>query len=271
MPRNPRFFGEPKHRKGHAQPIVREQVLRVAAYLRVSTDEQARSGLGLEAQRAQVRAMATVKHWPAPVEYVEQGVSGTKALHSRDQMKLLMVAIEAGEIDALIVPALDRLGRTTRIILEGVDYLAEHGVTFVSCRESFDTSTPTGQFVVTIFAALSQMERDFIVGRTKAALAVKQTRDGEVGGKLPYGYLRVPDAGIIIDPTEAEHARRIIRLRRQKLTMRAIAAAMNADGIPSPKGGMWWASSVREVLRNEAAYRGGKRGGSEVRWPRILK
>jgi DNA invertase Pin-like site-specific DNA recombinase len=212
-----------------------------------------------------------VKQWAAPFEYVDNGVSGSKALRCRDEMKLLITAIEAGEVDALIVPALDRLGRTTRIILGGVDFLAEHGVTFVSCRESFDTSNATGQFVLTIFAALAQMERDTTAGRTKSALAVKQTRDGEVGGKLPYGYLRTPDRGVIVDDVTAAHARRIVTLRRQRLTMRAIAAAMNADGVPSPKGGVWWASSVREVLRNVPAYRGGKRGGSEVRWPRILK
>lgn len=271
MPRNPRFFGEPRHRKGYVQQQARAQVLRVAAYLRVSTDEQARSGLGIEAQRTQARAMATVKGWPAPTEYVDNGVSGTKALRTREQMRLLMAAIEAGEIDALIVPALDRLGRTTRIILGGVDFLAEHGVTFVSCRESFDTSNATGQFVLTIFAALAQMERDTTAGRTKSALAVKQSRDGEVGGKLPYGYLRTPDRGILVDNVTAAHARRIMALRRRHLSMRAIAARMNAEGVSSPKGGRWWASSVREVLRNVAAYRGGKRGGSEVRWPRIVQ
>lgn len=271
MPRNPQFFGEPKHRNGRAQSQPREKVLRVAAYLRVSTDEQARSGLGIEAQRAQVRAMATVKGWPAPLEYVENGVSGTKPLRSREQMKVLIAAIEAGDVDALIVPALDRLGRRTRIILDGVDFFGEHGVVFVSCRESFDTSTPTGQFTLTIFAGLAQMERDTIAGRTKLALAVKQTRDGEVGGKLPYGYLRTLDRGIIVDEVTAAHARRIVALRRRGMTMRAIAAQMNADGVPSPKGGIWWASSVREVLRNTPAYKGGKRGGSQVRWPRILK
>lgn len=272
MPRNPQFFGEPKHRNGkRSSGGAHVKVLRVAAYLRVSTDEQARSGLGIEAQRAQVRAMATVKGWPAPIEYVDNGISGTKVLRSREQMRALLATIEAGEIDALIVPALDRLGRTTRIILDGVDFFAEHGVTFVSCRESFDTSTAAGQFVVTIFAALAQMERDTIAGRTKSALAVKQTRDGEVGGKLPYGYLRTEDKRIIVDDVTAGHARRIFALRRQRFTMRAIAAQMNAENIPSPNGATWWASSVREVLRNEAAYKGGKRGGSEVRWPRILK
>lgn len=271
MPRNPLYFGVPKSRNGrHARTTPTPQTMRVAAYLRVSTDEQARSGLGIEAQRAQVRAMATVKGWPAPTEYVDNGISGTKVLRSREHMRALLAAIEGGEIDALIVPALDRLGRTTRIILDGVDYFAEHGVTFVSCRESFDTSTPAGQFTLTIFAALAQMERDVIAGRTKGALAVKQTRDGEVGGNMPYGYRREPGGGIVVDQSTAAFARRVFVLRRQRLTMRAIAAAMNADGVPGPKGGTWWASSVREVLRNERAYKGGKRGGSEVRWPRIL-
>jgi site-specific DNA recombinase len=86
---------------------------RIAAYLRVSTDEQAESGLGIEAQRAQVRAMATVKRWPAPVEYVDNGVSGAKEVKDRDALPKLMQEVKAGAIDAVIIPSLDRLGRKT--------------------------------------------------------------------------------------------------------------------------------------------------------------
>src|SRR5690349_16314012 len=102
---------------------------RIAAYLRVSTDEQKESGLGIAAQRRQVRAMADVKMWPAPMEFVDDGVSGTKDVEKRPELQRLMTAVEAGEVDVVIIASLDRLGRKTRLILTLVDDLARRGVT----------------------------------------------------------------------------------------------------------------------------------------------
>src|SRR6266851_1384522 len=91
--------------------------LRIAAYLRVSTDEQAESGLGIDAQRTQVRAMAVVKGYPAPTEYVDNGISGTKDVDKRPALQALMTDVQAGGVDVVIIPSLDRLGRKSRIIL----------------------------------------------------------------------------------------------------------------------------------------------------------
>jgi site-specific DNA recombinase len=227
---------------------VRSQPRNIGAYLRVSTDEQAESGLGIEAQRGQVRAMATVKGWPAPFEYVDNGVSGAKDVKDRPQLKRLMVDVASGKTDAVIIPSLDRLGRRTRIILQLVDDFAERGVTLVSCRESFDTSTPTGQFVLTILAGLAQMERDLASARTKAALAVKGHTDGEMGGTVPYGYMRTED-GPMIDLGNAQTVRRIFMWRRTAHSLRTTAAMLNADDGEGPRGGRWWATSVARSCR----------------------
>jgi hypothetical protein len=90
-------------------------------------------------------------------------------------------------------------------------------------------------------------------------MAVKDERDGELGGKLPNAYIRTPD-GIAVDETTAPIAREIIVWRRRGATSRAIAGQLNSDGVPPPIGSKWRASSVREVLLNEPAYGGGKRG-----------
>jgi len=89
-------------------------VWRVAAYLRVSTDEQAESGLGIDAQRTQVRAMAVVKGYPAPTEYVDNGISGTKDVDKRPALHALMEDVAAGNVDVVVIPSLDRLGRKTQ-------------------------------------------------------------------------------------------------------------------------------------------------------------
>ena len=246
-----------------------ETSLRVAIYLRVSTEEQAKSGLGLEAQERRCRAMATVKGWPEPTLYRDDGISGTKDTRRRPGLAALMGALGRGEMDAVIIHSLDRLGRRTRLILELVDEMNRCGVSLVSCKESLDTTTPTGQFVLTLFAALAQLERDTIAQRTRDALDAHGLRDGEKGGRLPYGYIRV-DTGVRVDRSAAYVVRTIFRLRQQGRSLRQIADALDRDGHVTEHGKSWHHSSVAEVLRHEDAYRGGLRGASALRWPAVL-
>ena len=139
----------------------------------------------------------------------------------------------------------------------------------MSCKESLDTSTPQGSFVLTIFAGLAQLERDTIVERTTAGRNARGRVDGERGGRVPLGYTRTDD-GPKVDADTAELVRRIFTLRKAGATLTAIADALNADGIPTARNGQWHASSVRVVLGNADAYTGGTRGASDARWPRII-
>src|SRR5260370_2169687 len=99
-------------------------VLRIAAYLRVSTDEQAEPGLGIDAQRTQVRAMAVVKGYPSPTEYTDNGISGTKDVDKRPALQALMSDVQAGRANVVLIPSLDRLGRTTPIIRRLVEEIS---------------------------------------------------------------------------------------------------------------------------------------------------
>jgi site-specific DNA recombinase len=249
------------------------EILRVAAYLRVSTDEQKESGLGIEAQRKRVCAMADVKGWPAPEVYADEGVSGTREPRERPQMTRLLADVRAGKVQAVIVLSLDRLGRRTRIVLDLVESLSAAGVNLVSCKESLDTSTATGAFVLTMFAALAQLERDLIAERTTAARAVLGTTTGDKGGRIPYGYRRIktPDGlRAAVDPDAAAIVRRIFAWDRHDYSLRQIAEKLQAAHLIAPRGGTCRHSSVAEILKNRELYHGGKRGASEQRWPAIL-
>jgi DNA invertase Pin-like site-specific DNA recombinase len=211
--------------------------------------------------------MAVVKDWPEPVIYADEGISGTK--QTRPQLDRLLAAIEAGQIDAVIFASLDRLGRKTRLTLDLVARISKHA-TLVSCREQFDTATPQGQFAITLFAGLAQLERDMIGERTSAALQERWRRDGNIG-RVPFGYQRT-DAGVAIDESAAATVRRIFQFARRGLSLRAIASALNVLDVPAPRTGRaWHHSSVRAVLANEDAYRGGQRGASSLHWPPIIR
>ena len=250
------------------QELVSAPEKRPAIYLRVSTQEQADSGLGLAAQEARCKALCAVKGWPDAVIYADEGISGTLGPDKRPQLGLLLAAIDAGQISAVIVLDLSRLGRTVKIITSLVETFEAAGVAFVSVKESFDTSTAMGRAMLNIVAVFGQLERDLTAERTRAALSERGKQDGEMGGRLPYGYIR-GESGLAIEPRAAALVRTIFALRASGETLQAIADTVQplASG---PRGGLWYPSTIREVLQNESAYRGNTRGASSIRWPAIL-
>jgi len=244
---------------------------RAAVYVRVSTDEQATEGYGLDVQRARCRARAVSNGWTVVAEYADEGISGTKDATARPGLAAMLDAAHAGEIDAIIVLALDRLARKTRLVLELVETLTLARVALVSVKENWDTSTPQGQFVMTMFAALGQLERDTIVERTTAGRNERGKRDGERGGRVPMGYQRIGDGVVIVEAQAAALVRLIFGLRSDGLTLQAIADRLNANGVPTRHGGKrWQPATVAAILTNVDAYTGGLRSDSPARWPAIL-
>lgn len=276
----------PGGRRRKETPLRKTQTssTRVAAYLRVSTEEQADSGLGLEAQRLKCIAMAMVKDWPEPIFYKDEGVSGTKNESGRPGLAKLLSDIQLGKFDAVITSSLDRLGRTAKIVIDLIDSFRSSNISLISCKESFDASTPHGQFSMHLFAALAQLERDQTAQRTREALFAKSQKDGERGGRMPYGYRRVFDmvsgkdgqrlkksVTVEIDQDAAEIIRKIFSLRYSNgWTLAKIAMHLNSKEIATARGGDWWPSTLQSILDNEQIYRGGVRGESNLSWPIIL-
>ena len=261
------------------QPELDVNATRAAIYTRVSTDEQV-NGYGLEVQRERCTAMALAKGWTVDRVYSDDGISGTLDAAQRPGLQALLDAACNGEIDAVIVLALDRLGRSAPLILGLVDRLDKCGVELVSVKESIDSSTPAGRFVVVIMAGLAQLERDNIVQRTTDGRNLRGRKDGEMGGAVPFGYLRTRDTngkatGVVVVDSEAAIVRRIFSLRQSGLALRKIAEQLNYNIGPellAPRGGkVWHHSAVKIILDNQPAYMGGLRGESSERWPVILE
>ncbi len=105
-------------------------------------------------------------------------MTGTKAV--RPQLNRLKDKIRPG--DTVIVESFSRLGRSTKDLIDLVTYFEEHHVKLVSLKENFDTSTPHGRLMMTVFQAFSQFERDLIVERTKEGLKSARAR-GRKGGR----------------------------------------------------------------------------------------
>ena len=245
--------------------------IRAGIYLRVSTLDQ-KEGHGIQMQKTKCEAMVTVKGWSISKVYMDEGISGTINENERPGFSQLLKDVKSKEIDAVIVYALDRLGRRTQIVLRTIEKLNSMGIKVVSCRENLDTSTPTGTFMLTIFAALSQLERDTIVERMKAGTEERRKIDGDIGGQIPMGYVRKMST-VMINEEKAVIVRYIFQRRYIDFRyMYEIADELNEKNAPKPtkRGKVWKASVVQRILDNEAKYRSGYRNQSKFRWPRIL-
>ena len=113
-------------------------------------------------------------------EILIEKMTGTKA--NRPQLNRLKDKLRPD--DTVIVESFSRLGRSTKDLIDLVNYFEEHNVKLISLKENFDTVTPQGRLMMTVFQAFSQFERDLIVERTKEGLKSARAR-GRKGGRPP--------------------------------------------------------------------------------------
>lgn len=202
------------------------------AYCRVSTAEQGTSGLGLDAQRTALELEAERRGWGRLGLVVE--VASAKTLKGRPLLRETLDRLDRGEATVLVVAKADRIARNTADLL-GIAARAErNGWALVLLDLQVDTTTPAGRFLLTSMAAVAQLERDLVSQRTKDALAAKKAAGHRLGrpSTLPASTLD-----------------RCVGLRAQGLSLPAIAAALEADGVRTATGGTrWYASTVRSAL-----------------------
>lgn len=209
---------------------------RVIAYLRVSTAEQAQSGLGLAAQEQAVRAECERRGWELVDLVRDEGASG-KSL-DRPGVQSVLARLAAGEAEGLVVAKLDRLTRSLADLVHLLDWSDRVRVFLAALDLGLDTSTPSGRLVASVMASVGEWERSVIAQRTRDAASVRRER-GERMGR----------AGV--RDSAPQVAERIARLRAAGSTWQAIADGLNADGVPTVRGGSAWRVSA---VQSAAGY-----------------
>lgn len=210
--------------------------MRAIAYLRVSTEEQAASGLGLEAQRGRVVEEIARRGWESVAVLADEGYSA-KSL-DRPAITEALRMLTAGEADALVVAKLDRLSRSLLDFAALMDRSRREGWEVVALDLGMDTSTPSGEMLAGVMATFAQYERRLIGQRTRDALAVKRAQGVRLG--RPVGL-----------PPEVRD--RIAAERAGGATLPAIAEGLNRDQVPTAQGGRcWYPSTVAAVVRSVA-------------------
>lgn len=221
----------------------------IVAYYRVSTDQQNRSGLGLDAQRAAVEGYALGGGHRIVAEYVEVE-SGKRA----DRPELAKALAECSLHRAtLFIAKLDRLSRNMAFVAN----LLESGIDFVA------VDNPTAnRLTIHLLAAIAEHEREMISQRTKAALAAAKARGVKLGNPNGAAAL-LPGCREAAAKSAAFAVTRADRRAAQMLPVihklategcnsnGSIAKALNIQGLPAPNGGVWYAEQVRRILSRQ--------------------
>ncbi len=218
----------------------------LVAYYRVSTSGQGRSGLGLEAQRQAVARFAEAEGVAIVAEFTEvETGKGSDAIERRPQLAAALA--EARRLKgAVVVAKLDRLSRDVAFVAG----LMAQRVPFIVA----ELGAAADPFMLHLYAALAEKERHMIAARTKAALAAAKAKGTQLGNPR---LAEVRGKGSATNKAEADaFAARILPvirpLQAEGASLRKIAAALNAKGIATARGGEWAAEQVRAILSRAA-------------------
>ena len=216
---------------------------RFISYLRVSTDRQGKSGLGLEAQREAVAGYLKGGRWTLTAEYVE--IESGKDDARPQLAKALARCKLTGS--TLIVAKLDRLSRNQSFLMSVWEGTGNEGVVF--CDLPTIPAGPVGKFIVQQMAAVAELERGLISKRTKDALAKSTKKLGGWRGGPAVDSKLGTEAIVKVADAYAGRVGPIMReLQDHGMSLRQIAAELVAQGIQTARGGEYTATAVKNAL-----------------------
>ena len=239
-----------------AAPLTSTKKRRVAAYARVSTDNEEQ----LTSYQAQIdyytNYIKSREDWEFVGVYPDEGITGTNT-KKREQFNLMIADALAGKIDLIITKSVSRFARNTVDSLTTIRKLKEHSVEVYFEKENIWTFDSKGELLLTIMSSLAQEESRSISENCTWGQR-KRFADGKVS--VPFkrflGYDKGPDGNLVVNPDQAKLVRRIYGMFLMGQSPMAIARTLTAEGIPSPGGKPRWnPSNIRSILTNEK-YKG---------------
>lgn len=236
----------------HGTGSAGAQVTRAVSYLRVSTDKQAESGLGLDAQRAAVQAAATRLGLSVAAELVDAGVSGSLSAADRPVLMQAITALSRG--DVLLVAKRDRLGRDLIEVAMIERLILKRRARLVSAAgEGTDSDDPAAMLMRRLIDSFAEYERLLIGARTKAALRAKRAKGERVSRLLPFGYALAAD-GRTLTPDALEQAiiATVAQLRAGGYSLAEIAGELNRQGARTRSGSLWKRQYIHRLSSNRS-------------------
>ena len=163
-----------------------------------------------------------------PDRYDDGGLSGASL--DRPALQTLLADVRAGKINIVVVYKVDRLTRSLADFAKLVELFDQHGVSFVSITQSFNTTSSMGRLTLNVLLSFAQFEREVIGERVRDKIAASKRKGIWVGGPVPLGY-RCIDKKLVVVPEEAEAVRTIFTRYLELGSMGALIAELDRQGI----------------------------------------
>ena len=228
------------------QTIIKKQPIRAALYTRVSTEDQAKKGFSLAAQKEKLRAYCRAKGWKVIKEYMDDGYSGRD--ENRPGYRKMLEDRDTWEI--LVILKMDRIHRNSVNFASMMDKLKTWEKGFASVQESFDSTTAMGRFVMDIIQRIAQLESEQISERVKLGMTQKaKSGKGYLGFNIPYGYDYF-DGKLVLNGDEAKIVKMIFQSYLAGMSIRAIVKLLNNRGVMTKTGKRWAKQTVATILKN---------------------
>lgn len=188
--------------------VFSNDVLRVALYIRVSTDEQARQGYSIEAQKEALTRYAREHNYAIIDSYIDDGYSARKQFSKRKEFMRMMDDVKNDKIDLILFIKLDRWFRSVKDYYKIQEILEAHGVNWKTTEENYDTSTTNGRLHINIRLSVAQDESDRDSDRIKFVFDSKVSRGEVITGAHPLGFM-IENKRLVHDPSTVEIVRDI--------------------------------------------------------------
>ena len=216
-------------------------------YVRVSSEDQADSGLGLEAQRQRIRAYCELKGLHLAEILEDPGVSGGKALSTRPAgARLLALARKSKPV--VVVAKFDRLFRSVADAAQSIADFDRKDIELVAIAEGFDMTNPYGRAMAQMASVFAELERAMIRERTKAAMNVKRGRSERMSHNIPFGWDERAEGMLVKNEKEQRTIVWMRELQREGKSLRKIATMLNDQGVEPKRGKQWIHSSVLRIF-----------------------
>lgn len=246
---------------------------KAAIYCRVSTEEQAREGFSIAAQKRTLIQFCSQKGWQLAGIYTDEGLSGKNT--ERPAFKQLLNDAAHNLFDLVLVWKINRFSRRNADLLTTVEYLEKYNVDLYSYSEQFDASTPSGKLMLSMLGSIGEFERNTIVENIKSGMSEK-ARQGMFNGGRVLGYDN-KDGRLIVNEEEASTVREIFTLCLCGYSLTGIRNTLERMGRKTKNDSHFEISSIKRILQNPiyAGYitynKTRKAGGKVIRCSDFLK
>lgn len=228
-------------------------ILRAGCYERVSTDEQAKFGFSIAAQKSLLEEHCEKNNIKIVDHYMDDGVSAGKPLHKRPAMMRLIDDVKDGKIDVILFTRLDRWYRSTKYYYQVQDILDKNNVPWKAIQEDYETTTSEGKFKVNIMLAVSEAERERGSDRTRTVLANKiKNKEAIVNQQnMFYGYTKEKDENgiyrLVKDPALKEAVQYFwdVAIKYQNVHKAGIETCLRFDIVRDKD--LWYRMAKKEV------------------------